>query len=134
MGQGQAATASSTLAFARGISGCLSTIVAFFSYCFLLLHIHLIHGDAAQNAPKTTWQAEDDVVGMALKERRPPTHHALVQEMPALLGRAQLRTAQLAYSLFVLAPRTWTDEVGGASHVETDLAFFSFRLHFCIAK
>ena len=134
MGQGQAVTASSISDFAPRTIG-LSTIVAFSSYRFLLVHTDLIHGDAAQNASQAIRGSEDNVVGLALKQRRPPARHALIQQLAMLLRRAQLRTAQLAYSLFVHAPHTRTYEIGGASHVETDETLVLSVLHlFCIRQ
>ena len=90
--------------------------------------------DVTQDIPKTRGGSEHDVVCLPTKQRRPPTRHALVQQVAALLGSAQLRTAQLAYSLLLLAPDAWTYEVGGASHVETNLTFLFSELHFCIVQ
>jgi hypothetical protein len=89
--------------------------------------------DAAQNASQAIRGSEDNVVGLALKQRRPSTRHALVQQLAVPVGRAQLRTTQLAYSLFVLTPNTRRDEIGGPSHLEADRALHLSGLHsFCI--
>ena len=85
--------------------------------------------DRAQDAAKTRRRAEHDVVGLTTEQRRPPTRHALVQQLAVLLGFAQLRTAQLAYSLLLLAPDAWRDEIGGASHVEANLTLLFSNLH-----
>ena len=59
--------------------------------------------DAAQNAPQAIRRPEDDIVGLALEQRRPPACNAFVQQLAVPVGRAQSGGAEFTDHLFLLA-------------------------------